>query len=106
MSCYQESNRIREHRPTRLREDLPGMCNGLVVALGLLVLTNSCTPLLAKSMETAKAQDNLLTESNPVACATVSRDRKVRRAIWLTVQPPSGSLRDPRAPTANFSSAI
>src|SRR3989338_3438411 len=47
------------------------MCNGLVVALGLLVLTNCCTPLLAKSMETAKAQDHLL-----------------KRALLWCVQPP------------------
>ena len=44
-------NELGETEGMAIGNALPGMCNGLVVALGLLVLTNSCTPLLVKSME-------------------------------------------------------
>jgi hypothetical protein len=63
-----DNNNLGENSGIALAEALPGMCNGLVVALGLLVLTNSCTPLLVKSLETDEAQDLLLRRTSCGVC--------------------------------------
>jgi len=54
------NNSIGDSGASGLATALSSMCNGLVVALELLVLTNSCTPFPVESVGTDRAQDLIL----------------------------------------------
>ena len=55
-----QNNSISDSGASAFATALSSMCNGLVVALELLVLTNSCTPFPVESVGTDRAQDLIL----------------------------------------------